>query len=76
MIKYFSIGFIAAAALISFSNWLDGDLVHRVQAGEVVLKCDTGKGMLPIDPKKVTGLQDGYWQFVNGYASACEVVND
>ena len=74
MIKYFSIGFITAVALISFSNWLDGDLVHRVQTGEVVLKCDTGEGMQVIDPKKVTGLRDGYWQFVNGYASACEVI--
>lgn len=74
MIKYVSIGFIAAVTLIVFGNWLDGDLVHQVQAGEVVLKCDTGEGMQVIDPKKVTGLRDGYWQFVNGYASACEVI--
>lgn len=45
--------------------------LEQVQAGEIILRCRLAKGTMDIPADKVTGYNQGVWQFTNGQAISC-----
>lgn len=72
--KAFYIILIAIVLLILFSYQTKDKQAELVINGDLTLMCDIkGKGVVQIEPEKITGREDGYWKFTNGKAKSCYV---
>lgn len=75
-LRYIPVAILVLMVLKAIAGY-ESAIVKQVKSGEVALVCHLPQGEVQISPELVVDFfpDQGYWEFTNGGAKSCRIIN-